>query len=120
MIFNVELAFPASFVLGIVLRSSIRTGCASAARVSEFRRRKGGRGADRLNNVKKLPGGNLLYVKVATQETGGAVLHDRIADQAAGSWPTEALSRGTGRVVLLSRCRVCSRDRRPTVPAGRR
>jgi quercetin dioxygenase-like cupin family protein len=29
-------------------------------------------GADRFNDVRKLPGGDLLYVKVATQDTGGA------------------------------------------------
>lgn len=30
-------------------------------------------GADRFNNVIKLPGGDLLYVKVATQDSGGAL-----------------------------------------------
>lgn len=29
-------------------------------------------GTDRFNDVRKLPGGDLLYVKVATQDTGGA------------------------------------------------
>lgn len=34
---------------------------------------KVGAGADRFDNVIKLPGGDLLYVKVATQDSGGAL-----------------------------------------------
>jgi mannose-6-phosphate isomerase-like protein (cupin superfamily) len=34
---------------------------------------KVGAGAGRFNHVTKLPGGDLLYVKVATQDTGGAL-----------------------------------------------
>ncbi|MGI9071763.1 MAG: hypothetical protein ACR2JB_10735 [Bryobacteraceae bacterium] len=48
---------------------------------------KVGAGAGRFNNVQKLPGGDLLYVKVATQDTRGAFFMTEQPIERAGSGP---------------------------------
>jgi quercetin dioxygenase-like cupin family protein len=47
-------------------------GLAQAAQRAPARVEKVAAGAGRFNHVTKLPGGDLLYVKVATQDSGGA------------------------------------------------
>ena len=77
-----------------------------------------GAGADRFDDVRRLPGGDLLYVKVATQDTNGAFYMTEQPIDRRGYRPSEALSRGPGRMVLLPGRRVSVRDRRRAFPAG--
>lgn len=51
--------------IGMAAQSSLLSPSPGAAKVAA--------GADRFNNVIRLPGGDLVYVKVATQDSGGAL-----------------------------------------------
>src|SRR6267143_432681 len=67
-------------------------------------------GVDRFNDVRKLPGGDLLFVKVATQDTAGAFFLTEQSISRKWAGPPEAHPLRTGRVVLLSRWRVRRRS----------
>jgi hypothetical protein len=74
-------------------------------------------GPDRFNSVIRLPGGDLVYVKVASQDSAGALFMTEQPIEWRGVGPPKHYHEAQDEVVLLSRWGVRGRDRRQTFPA---
>ena len=74
--------FGSLFALPFGLTAQSRQGLPSAPTIAKV-----GSGAGRFNSVGKLPGGDLLYVKVATQDARGALFMTEQPIERAGSGP---------------------------------